>query len=344
MISIPFESKNELEIRTSKACLTGASLPVEVIIRSKEPLNPLEVRLELIGEETYYVERENRLPKGQLILEVVKKLNRFIRLPCIVPEQLSLTPGVEVSCEIEVQVPIDAPPSCFGKVVDMHWILKAVLDMPGYHDQSKELPVQIMSALISTKQEKGNLHLRSSTDGFTQFHQQIQNKDKADTPQMYEVDFSTYRTQEVEEDAERDLRGEKTYRDCILILKTPEGMLSNGAVSGSFQIQVLHEFQVNGIRVELEKLENANVKYTRDIVARQDLCGPTLLNITDSYCFTFSLPLPPDAPPTTVTPHSSLSWQVRAILDRKLRKDYCVERDVIIYNGLPEEEIPSCNS
>lgn len=55
MVSIPSEFKPELEIRTNEVCVAGTSLPVEVNVCLQEQITPLELRLELVGMETYYV-------------------------------------------------------------------------------------------------------------------------------------------------------------------------------------------------------------------------------------------------------------------------------------------------
>ena len=288
MVQRFFKPKAELELHTSEVCLPGAPLPVEVVVCLQEQLKPREVRLELVGEETYYVQQVQAGPKGQTHTQIVQRVNAFTRVPYTVLEQPSLTPGVEASREVKLQIPIDAPPSCRGKVVDVHWTLKAVLDVPGRRDQVQEVSVQVMRTPLSAEMGK---------------------------------------------EAKTGLPAEKSFEDCILSLEVPRLMVAKGAVSGRLQVKAQRAFQVRGIRVELVRLEDAGAKKADDVVAHQDLSGSVSLNASESPSFAFSLPLPSVVAPTMVSPHSSLRWQVRAVLDRRLRTDFNVEYDVFIYNA-----------
>lgn len=233
----------------------------------------------LVGTETYYVTTAGQ---RQPVLASIAK--EFSRVSYIIKDQTSFYPEVISTCRVNVNVPIDAPPSCHGRKVDVNWILQAVLDLQGHRKKVKEVPVQIMSTPVSAG--------------------------KALTT------------------------GEKSYKDCVLSLEVPVTILSKGTVSGRLQVEALREFQMRGIRVELRQIEDASCDVTvNDVIAQQDLSGPVSLGVRESPSFAFSLPLPSDAPPTMKSPHSSLRWQVRAILDRRLHPDFHIEKDVFIYNS-----------
>ena len=288
MIQRFFKPKAELEVRTRETCLPGVSLPVEVVVCLQEQLKPREVRLELVGEESYYVQETQAGPKGQTHIQTVQRVNAFTRVPYTVLEQPSLTPGVEASREVTIQIPIDAPPSCRGKVVDVHWTLKAVLDVPGRRDQVRELPLQVMRSPFSARQDN---------------------------------------------EARIGLPAAKSLDDCSLTLDVPRMVAAKGVVSGRLQLKAQRKFQVRGIRVELVRQEDAGAEQADDVVAHQDLSGSVSFNATESPSFAFSLPLPSVVAPTMVSPHSSLRWQVRAVLDRRMRSDFNIEQDVFIYNA-----------
>ncbi|MFC1924817.1 hypothetical protein ACFLXA_05605 [Chloroflexota bacterium] len=279
MVTSFLEPKADVEIHTGEAyLLTGATVQVEVAVCPQEQLNPRELRLELVGTETYYVE----MLQGKRSVQV-KKAGEFTRVSYNIKDQPSFPPGVTTTRKFNIQVPIDAPPSSYGKEVNVCWTLKAILDLPKRVNLVKEITVQVMSIPIRTKK------------------------------------------------AMTDLPQEKSYKDCILGLEVPNTTVSKGAISGSLQVKALRKFQFRGIRVELRQIENVTGRVeVNNVVAQQDLSGPISLNVTDSPSFPFSLPLPANAPSTTVTPHSSLRWQLRAVLDRKMRRDIDVERDVII--------------
>jgi len=291
MIATSFlEPKADIEIRTGEDYLmSGATITIEVAVCPQKQLNPREVRLELVGTDTYYVVK----PSGELGAKG-KKTSVFTRVSYTIKEQHFFPPGVTTIRKFNIQVPVDVPPSSYGKGVDVRWTLKAILDLPRRLNIVKEIPVQVKSIPIRI------------------------GKPMSDLPQ------------------------EKSYRDCGLSLEVPYTTVSKGTVSGNLRVKALRKFQVRGIRIELRQIENVvGEEEVNDVFAQLELSGPVSFNTSNSPSFAFSLQLPPDAPPTTVTPHSSLRWQLRAMLDRRMRRDISIERDVIIYSILPTELIPT---
>jgi len=288
--SFLFKPKAELEVSTTETCLTGATLPVRVAVRLQEQVKLRQLRLELVGQETYYVEVITIDDKGRRETNTVQRVDTFAKVSHVVIEQPSLlTPGVEAGREVSLQVPFDAPPTCQGKVVDVRWRLRAILDIPGHPDRVREIPLQVVR--MAPAQVVGD------------------------------------------KDTNASLQAEKSYEDCALTLEVPAAVAAHDVVRGRLLLKAKRPFQVRGIRVELALVENAGARQAFDVVARQSLSGPISLNITDSPTFSFSLPLPQGIAPSMVSPHSSLRWQVRAVLDRRLRGDFNIEQDVFIYNA-----------
>lgn len=288
MPPFPFKSKAELEVHTSETCLPGASLPVEIVVCLQEELKPRQVRLELVGQETYYEHQTYPGTKGRPETRTVRKVNTFASIPHVALEQPSLVPGVEASREVSIQIPFDAPPSCRGEVVDVRWILKATLDVPGRLDQVREVPLQVMRTAP----------INGRPDG-----------------------------------AGKSLPAQKSFDDCTLELEVPGLLSAKETVRGRLLVKALRAFQVRGIRVEVVRLEDAGAQNAENVTARQDLSGSLSLNPMESPSFAFSMPLPETVAPTMASPHSSLRWQVRAVLDRRLRTDFNVQQDVFIYNA-----------
>lgn len=290
MVTNFLEPKADIEIHTGEAyMLTGTTVPVEVAVCPREQLNPREVRVELAGAETYYV----AVAEGRHAV-LVKKSTVFTRTSFTIKDQPSFPPGVTTSRKLNIQIPVDATPSSYGKEVYVCWTLKAILDLPRRPNLVKEIPVQVMNTPIRNV------------------------KAMADLPQ------------------------EQSYKDCILSLEVPFTTASKGAVSGSLKLKALRKFQVRGIRIELRQIENVSGGVdVNDVIAQQDLSGPISINANDSPSFDFTLPIPPDAPPTAVTPHSRLRWQLRATLDRRMQRDIGIKQDVIIYSVPLTEVIPA---
>jgi hypothetical protein len=144
--SFLFKPKAELEVQTKETCLPGATLPVRVTVCLQEQVKLRQLRLELVGQETYYVQETTTDYKGRRETDTVQRVDTFARVSRVVMEQPSLlTPGVEAGREVSLQVPLDAPPTCQGKVVDVCWRLRAILDIPGRPDQMREMPLQVVS-------------------------------------------------------------------------------------------------------------------------------------------------------------------------------------------------------
>jgi len=284
-----FKPKSQLQLHTAETCLPGASLPVEVSVCLQEQLKPREVRLELVGQETYYVQETHYGPKGQVQTRTVRKVNAFAKVTHVVLEQPSLTPGVEASREVSLQVPFDAPPSCQGEVVDVRWTLKAILDAPGRRDQVQEVPLQVLRAAPA------------------------------------EVDPG--------KEGKAWLPVEKSFEDCALTIEVPAVLGARGTVSGRLLLKTNRPFQARGIRAELVRLEDAGARRSEEVLVHQNLSGPISLNPYEAPSFAFSLPLPQVVAPTMASPHSSLRWQVRAVLDRRLRTDFSIWQDVFIHNA-----------
>lgn len=123
------------------------------------------------------------------------------------------------------------------------------------------------------------------------------------------------------------------FDEAALRLELQQTALMPGAqASGRLRLEVRQSLDLRGIRAELVLVEDASDKGQQRVVAEQRLSGPVSLRPFESNpSYPLSLHLPADAPPTTRAPHSSLSWRVRIALDRRLRGDLAVEREVRVY-------------
>ncbi len=293
----PFKARADLGIRTDERCLPGVNLPVEVNLHLREELKPRQVRVELSGQETYYVRASHTGPKGQQQSSIVRKVATFVTVPRVLVERPSFIPNADERWKVLLLVPVDAPPSCRGKLVDVNWRIRAVLDVPLRPDQVQEVPIQVLTTSPILPVD-----------------------DKESTPLV---------------------TAEKRFEECSLTLGVPLLPAGHKLIQGYLHLQTARGFQVRGIRVELVQLEDAGAKRSEEVVSSEELLNSATFSPYESRPLKFSLTLPSDAPPTTVSPHSSLRWLVRAVLDRRLHTDFNVAQEVCVYNvsspSLPSE-------
>ena len=132
-----FGPKGKLALKAQDSCLPGEPIPIGIQVTTENEIKPREVRAELVGEETFYV-TETRHSGGHVSTQTVKKNEIFVRITETLAEQPSLYKGVEQKWGCFLQLPPEAPPTCRGKLVNIRWKLKAVLDVPKRIDLSQE--------------------------------------------------------------------------------------------------------------------------------------------------------------------------------------------------------------
>lgn len=262
--------------------MPGTSIPVSVNLTPHEEVKPREVRVELVGQEIYYVRQTYTDSKGHVHTRVVRKNNTFARIARTVAQQPVLFTGAEQRWRTTLAVPPDAPPTSKGKLVNISWTIKAVMDVPMRHDQSEEIPIQILSIPPQ------------SGDGMT---------------------------------------AEKIFDDCVLNLEAPFIAGADETLIGALVVQTKQNLKVRGIRVELIQSEDAGARKSEQVISEQQISGAVSLNPYESPSYKFALAIPAGAPPTAISPHSSLRWFVRATLDRRLRRDFNVQQQLLIYHA-----------
>jgi len=135
-----FGPKGKLALQAQDSCLPGELIPIGIQVTIDNEIKPREVRAELVGEETFYV-TETRHSGGHVSTQTVQKNEIFASLIETLAEQPSLYKGVEQKWGCFLKLPSEAPPTCRGKLVNIRWKLKAVLDVPKSIDLSREKPL-----------------------------------------------------------------------------------------------------------------------------------------------------------------------------------------------------------
>ena len=184
-------------------------------------------------------------------------------------------------------MPPDAPPSASGKLVNIRWVLKGVMDVPKKGDLSQEKLLNVFSM----------------------------------TPQDSEISI---------------IPANKSFGEVDLSLIVPPAATASRALKGQLTLKVKEKLSIRGVRVELVRVEEAGSRNDNEVVSTAQVSGEISFNGGESPIFEFSLDIPASVSPTSICRRSSLTWKVRAVLDRKMKTDFSVEQELRIYNALKQ--------
>jgi hypothetical protein len=281
----PFKPKGNIVLQAPDNSQPGELTPIEIRVIPGEEIQPREVRAELVGEETFYV-TETHYSGGHTTTQTVQKNEAFANITQTVAEQPTLSKGVEQEWRCSLHLPSDAPHTCRGKLVNVRWTLKAVLDVPKRADLSQEKPLYV-------------------------FFQPPQTDNMSVAP------------------------AEKSFREVTLILKAPPAARTGDTLKGQLTLQTKEKLSINGVRVELVQVEEAGTRSANEVVSTTKLSGSASFNLNEAPVFEFTLNIPAEAPPTVVCRRSSLRWEVRAVIDRRMKTDFNVTQEVLLHLAPP---------
>jgi hypothetical protein len=286
-LSERFQPKGELVVLAPSSGRTGDSLPIEMSLRSQEDLRPRQVRIELVGRETYFERQRDTDSRRRSQTRIVKREAEFSREFHVLERDFLLASGMEQDWSTSISVPVDAPSTCRGELVDIRWVLRGVVDVLRRPDLVGEVPLQVY--------RQDRVYTMENVSG--------------DTTSMTTMGFE----------------------ECNLILTLGKLSLTAGeALQGNFQLEMVKELSVRGIKVQLVQMEDAGARDSREVVFSELISGPVSFNPYETHSFDFVLVLPPEAPPTAYSPHSSLRWRAEVVLDRPMRTDYSASKEVIV--------------
>ena len=103
-------------------------------------------------------------------------------------------------------------------------------------------------------------------------------------------------------------------------------------IEGAVQILPHEDFNA-GVRLELVRHEEASeiAAGNERVVVSTELAGPTQFTPGIPLALAWKVAVPADSLPSIRTPGGSVEWTLRAILDRRLRKDVSVSHTLTIY-------------
>lgn len=145
-----FKPKGELALQAPDSSMPGDIIPIGILLIPEEDVKPREVRAELVGEETYYKTETHTNSRGHPTTHTVQKNEAFTTIVQTLAEQPILVKGLEQKWNCSLQLPSDVPGTCRGKLVNIRWTLKAVLDVPKRADLSQEKPLLVFSPYRQT--------------------------------------------------------------------------------------------------------------------------------------------------------------------------------------------------
>jgi hypothetical protein len=276
--------KAKIEIKSENKVIPGALLPVEIRLEAQEEIKARELRVELVGEETYFVKETHRDSQGHTSTRVVQKTGTIANITNTIATEPVLLKGLEQHWNISLQLPAEAPPSCRGQLVNIRWKIKVTLDVPNQPDQSQEIPLQVLHVL----------------------------------PQDIKITTSS---------------GEQVFTDFIANLEVAQIAFPDDTLIGRLTMQIKDKLNVQGIRVELVKVEDAGARDSSEVTSKIEVSGSSSFNPFESPSFDFSLNIPRDAPPTANSVHSSLRWNIKAVIARRLKTDFNMEHEILVYNS-----------
>ena len=103
-------------------------------------------------------------------------------------------------------------------------------------------------------------------------------------------------------------------------------------MQGKFTVQVWQDLNVQQIRIELECLEKAGDKTASTIKDQMVLKNQESLQANQVLEWPIRLHVPKLPAPTTNVHLTQVEWRVKAVLDRSMRMDWDVHREIQVYS------------
>ena len=109
-------------------------------------------------------------------------------------------------------------------------------------------------------------------------------------------------------------------------------------VTGVLTINPQESAKARTVRVQFERRRTDtpdNMKQT-EIAMEVELARDVALEAGRPLQYPFQIPLPEAMPPTFAAAKSYMHWYLEGIVDRKMRSDFVVEAEMVVYTGSPE--------
>lgn len=140
-----FKPRGKLVLQLQENTVPGEVIPFDIRVSAEEEIMSREIRVELAGLETYYVTESYSDGKGNRRTRTVQRNELFAHIVRTVVEQPNLQNGSDQKWTSSLQLPHDALPTSSGKLVNIRWVVKGVLDVPKKGDLSEEKVLKVFS-------------------------------------------------------------------------------------------------------------------------------------------------------------------------------------------------------
>ena len=109
-------------------------------------------------------------------------------------------------------------------------------------------------------------------------------------------------------------------------------------VTGVLTVNPQESAKGRSVRVQLERRRTDtpdNMEHTETAI-EVELARDVKLEAGQPLQYPFQIPLPEGSPPTFAAAKSYMHWYLEGIVDRKLRSDFVVEAEMVVYTGSPD--------
>ena len=109
-------------------------------------------------------------------------------------------------------------------------------------------------------------------------------------------------------------------------------------VTGVLTINPQESAKGRTVRVQFERrrTDTPDNKSFTEVASQVELGRDLKLEPGQPLQFPFQIPLPETMPPTFAAPRSYMHWFLEGVVDRKMRSDFVVEAEMVVYTGSPE--------
>jgi sporulation-control protein spo0M len=203
-----------------------------------------------------------------------------------------LPEGSTRNFEFDAAIPVSAPATYPGNIIQVNWLVKATIDRKLSSDINAEAPLFI---LIPPASPQASTQLAMSHFG---------------------------------------LSNEPSEAQLTLELQGIE-LVSGEIIKGILFVTPQKDFDATELRIELECLENVNYDLGNQNVNayKVKLAGKTKFTAGESSRFPFQVQVPQPCSPSGSSNNWSVSWNLKGILARFMRKDTSVEQEIKVYTG-----------
>ncbi len=131
-----------------------------------------------------------------------------------------------------------------------------------------------------------------------------------------------------------ELPASRSYRSVTMDLSLDSAQVANGGiVTGNLSVRARSAFKARELRVELTRWERSGSKQARVIERSEVLQRPAVLAADEETHWAFRLAVPDPLMPSVLANHTFVGWQVRAVIDRKLRPNQSVSQLLHVFTS-----------